>query len=302
MKKLLHARGAVVATVLALIVLAAPAALALGTPAGTVIQNQATVEFTDINGNPLTELSNVVSTTVSTVGGVTISPPTQSGNADPGDLVCYLHTVTNTGNDTDTIDVTTASSQAWTVSVFQDLGIPGSYEVGVDTALGDTNANSIPDTGPLAANGTMDVWICIDVPAGTSNGTVDSTDIDVDSDNDPAETDSATVTTTIDAPTLSVMKSVLPAGAQPPGTTLTYTVVIANNGNGAAENVIMTDPIPANTTYVAGTIQQDAASRTDAADIDNADFGVTNPGEVTVDVGTLAPAATTTISFQVTID
>jgi len=44
---------------------AVPGAFAVGTPAGTVISNQATVRYTDSNGNPLTALSNIVTTTVS---------------------------------------------------------------------------------------------------------------------------------------------------------------------------------------------------------------------------------------------
>ncbi len=105
------------------------------------------------------------------------------------------------------------------------------------------------------------------------------------------------------APTISVVKSVSPAGNQPPGTTLTYTVVVTNSGTGAASSVVLTDPIPANTTYVAGSITQDGAGRSDAADADNADYNVTNPGKVTVTIGALAASGgTTTLTFQMTIN
>jgi uncharacterized repeat protein (TIGR01451 family) len=83
---------------------------------------------------------------------------------------------------------------------------------------------------------------------------------------------------------------------------LTYTVTVTNNGTGAAQLVVLTDPVPANTTYQPGTITQDGASRTDGADADNADYDVTNAGEITVDIGTLASGASTTITFQVMID
>ena len=98
------------------------------------------------------------------------------------------------------------------------------------------------------------------------------------------------------------MKSVLPAGPQSPGTILTYTMVVTNSGTGAASGVVLTDPEPANTTYVANSITQDAASRTDGTGDDNADFGGTTAGAVTVDIGTLAAGASTTITFQVSID
>jgi uncharacterized repeat protein (TIGR01451 family) len=290
------------AAVLALALIASPSSLADGTPAGTVISNTATVDFEDVNGNPLQEVSNTVTTTVSTVGAVSINPNTATSNADPGDLVCYLHTVTNDGNDDDTIDVATASSQGWTVTVYEDTDGSGDYTAGVDVALADTNASGTPDTDVLGADGSMDILVCVAVPAGTANGTSDQTDITIDSDNDPTQTDAAADTTTVDAPSLAVVKSVLPAGDQPPGTVLTYTVQVTNNGAGAAQNMVLTDPIPANTTYQAGTITQDAAARTDASDGDNADHNVTNPGEITVNIGTLASGASTTITFQVQID
>src|SRR5881409_4039086 len=71
--------------------------LAVGTPAGTTISNQATVNYTDANGNPLTTLSNIVTTTVSQVTSVTVNP-NRASSATPGDLVYYAHDVTNGGN------------------------------------------------------------------------------------------------------------------------------------------------------------------------------------------------------------
>ena len=44
-----------------------------------------------------------------------------------------------------------------------------------------------------------------------------------------------------------------PGGNQPPGATLTYTVLVTNNGTGSASAVVVNDPIPANTTYVGGS-------------------------------------------------
>ena len=83
-------RLALGATLVGLALLASPHARALGTEAGTVISNTATVNFQDVNGNPLSEVSNTVTTTVSTVGAVSINPATASSNADPGDLACYV--------------------------------------------------------------------------------------------------------------------------------------------------------------------------------------------------------------------
>lgn len=278
---------------LALVVGASGLAFAAGTPAGTVISNQATVNFTDVNGNPLTQLSNVVTTTVSQVAAVTVVPDGTS-NADPGDVVVYPHTVTNDGNAADTFDLTATSSQGWTVAIYADAGTIGVYEPGIDLP--------ITDTGVLGADAVYAILVTVTVPAGTANGTVDTTTVTATSQFNAGVSDSATDTTTIDAPALSVVKSVSPTGDQPPGTVLTYTIVITNGGTGAANAVVMRDPIPANTAYVASSIVQDGTPKGDGTgDGDNADHDVTNPGEVTVNVGTLAAGASTTVSFQVQI-
>ena len=59
------------------------------------------------------------------------------------------------------------------------------------------------------------------------------------------------VVTPVNQPaSLAMVKSVSPSGNVAPGATLTYTIVMTNSG-GAATAVVVTDPIPANTTYVA---------------------------------------------------
>ncbi|MDH3626292.1 MAG: DUF11 domain-containing protein [Acidobacteriota bacterium] len=281
---------------------------AAGTPAGTVISNTATADYEDANANALQAISNTVTTTVNQVSAVDISPPTGSLNADPGDLVCYAHTVSNNGNDAGIIDIATSSSQGFTVTVYEDVNTNGTYESGTDTLLTDTGGSADVDTGILPdsvsspGNNSIEILVCIAVPAGTADGTVDATDIDIASVNDPGATDSATDTTTVQSPDLGVVKSVSPVGNQPPGTTLTYTIVVTNNGAVDALNIVLTDPVPANTTYVGSSITQDAATRTDGADGDNADHDDTNAGEVTVAIGTLASGASTTIVFEVMID
>src|SRR3989442_11305988 len=43
-------------------------------------------------------------------------------------------------------------------------------------------------------------------------------------------------------------------GSPRPSETLTYTVIVTNTGTTAAANVVISDPIPANTTYLPGTL------------------------------------------------
>lgn len=291
-------RAAIVMAVIGFV--AVSQALAAGTPAGTVISNQATVSYTDSNGNPLSVVSNVVTTTVSQVASVTVAPD-GAKTASPGDTIFYAHQVTNGGNAPDTVNLAAVTSNGWVTALYRDNNGDGAFDAG-DTPLTDTNGDLIPDTGALAADTSVNILIAVTVPPGTADGTVDAMTVTGTSAFNNAVTDTATDTTSVNAPDVTVVKSVTPAGPQPPGTTLTYTIVITNNGTGDAANAVVTDPVPANTTYVAGSITLNAVSKTDAADADEADQGVTTPGAVTVNAGTLVPTATATITFKVTIN
>jgi len=279
-----------IAALLAAVAALATPAFALGTPAGTDIDNQATVNYEDANGNGLVALSNVVTTTVSQVAAVSVTPD-NSTSANPGDVVVFAHTLANNGNGDDTFDLTAVSATGWTTVVFIDVNANNQYDAGTDTV--------VSDTGLLTADATFDFWVAVTVPPGAANNASDVTTVTGTSQFNNAVSDSAADTINVTSPELSVSKSVSPTGPQPPGTTLTYTIVIDNNGSVAANNVVMTDPIPANTTYAANSITQDGNPRTDVPDVDNATF---NGTQVQVDVGTLASGASTTITFQVTID
>ncbi len=291
----------VVGLVVALTIAAATTAMAIGTPAGTGITNQATVSYQDVNATPFTSLSNIVTTVVSQVASTQIAPD-NTANAAPIDTLYYAHTVTNFGNNKDVFDITVSSSQGWTTLLYKDVNNNGTYESAIDILLTDTNANTTVDTDSIAADDSLAVLVCVFVPSGATDATIDVTTVTATSAFDGAQTDNATDTTTVQAPTLTVTKSVLPAGPQPPGTELTYTVVVSNVGTGVASSVVLTDPIPTNTTYVSSSIQQDTNPRTDSGGDDNADFNVTNAGQVTVSIGSLASAASTTIEFRVTIN
>jgi uncharacterized repeat protein (TIGR01451 family) len=293
-------------TVLAFVaaVLATPT-WAVGTRATTSITNTARVDFRDVNGNALFQNSNTVTTVVSQVGGVDVAPNNGPVTLNPVDTRYFPHTVTNTGNYDDYVNLTAASAGGWVVGIYRDVNNNGTYEAGTDTLLTDSagDADTTPDSGLLANDGFMRILVAVTVPPGTADGASDVTTVTGTSVFDNTKVDTATDTINITAPNVTVVKSVSPAGPQPPGTVLTYTVVVTNNGTGAANTVVLTDPIPTNTTYQAGTITYNAAARTDGADVDNADFNVTNAGQVTVSIGSLAAGGgTATVTFQVQIN
>lgn len=285
----------------AMLLLVANSALAIGTPAGTTITSQATATYQDAGGNPLTALSNIVTVTVSQVGAVSLVPD-NTATVSPGETRYYPHVVTNSGNGDDTIDVTASSATGWTVSLYRDVNGNGTYEAITDTPLADSDGDGTADSGTLVADGSMRILVAVAVPTNAADALVDVTTVTGRSSFDAGVADPATDTSTVAAPALTVVKSVAPAGPQPPGATLTYTMVVTNGGSGDALSVVLTDPLPASTSYVGGSIRQDGAARTDGADGDNADFGMTNPGKVTVNIGTMTTGSSTTIEFRSTID
>ncbi len=104
-----------------------------------------------------------------------------------------------------------------------------------------------------------------------------------------------------------------------PGAMMTYQIAVVLSGTGTATNLMITDPLPANTTYVPGSITvtcvsgtytggacgtsttpQPAATKTDTnTDTDFADF-TTNT--VSVSLGNVAAPANVVITFRATIN
>ena len=93
-------------------------------------------------------------------------------------------------------------------------------------------------------------------------------------------------------------------GSEPAtGATLSYSIVLTASGSGVARQVTILDTIPANTTYSPGTLTLDSNPLTDEADEDRGDVGRTHPGVVTVNLGDIAiPSQEITIRFDVTIN
>ena len=52
---------------------------------------------------------------------------------------------------------------------------------------------------------------------------------------------------------MTLDKFVTPTGIQPPGTDLTYKIILSNIGTGAAQLLIISDPIPPNTDFKIGS-------------------------------------------------
>lgn len=98
--------------------------------------------------------------------------PNRNGRAALGTVITYTHTLTNSGNYTDSFALTYSSSQGWALVA--------------------------PPSVTLAAGGTQQVVVTVSVPAGAAVGVVESTVITATSQAAPPIFDTATDTTTVE--------------------------------------------------------------------------------------------------------
>ena len=83
-----------------------------------------------------------------------------------------------------------------------------------------------------------------------------------------------------------------------PGATITYTIVATVAGSGSVSGLAITDNIPADTTYLPGSIKLGGSVLSDAVDTDAGDY---NGTRINVALGTVAGGQTRTATFQTTI-
>jgi len=176
------------------------------------------------------EIGNTV--TVNTAAAVTIVPDL-NGTGTAGGTIRYTHTVTNTGNVTDTFILSHVSSNGWSYAYFDLLNNP--------------IASVTLDPG-----NSEDIVVQLSIPGGVPVGTVETGTITV-TGNGTGATDSAVDVTTIVAGNLVLTKSVNPVGNQVPGTELTYRTDYANVGLSDLTTIVIYDAIPAWTQYRVGS-------------------------------------------------
>ncbi|MCF7824635.1 MAG: DUF11 domain-containing protein [Candidatus Marinimicrobia bacterium] len=276
-----------------------------GVLAGTNIPNVSYVNFENNIGVAYPEIMVGGGGGVATVGHLHILTlgADKSVIADPGDVVIYKLSVTNAGNTPCLVNLFyTSTFLEWTM--YQDYDADGVIDA-EDDLLIDTEGDGKVDVGTMATGQVIYVIAKAIVQTGTGDGDVDITNItgevgaepDDDGDDDDVS-DSATITTTITAPILTLAKSVTPSGNQPPGAVLRYRIDAVNVGSGMATSVLMTDNIPTNTTYVAGSMKLNGVAKTDAAD---GDQGTLVGNSVVFNLPSIGPSGAIYLTFDVKV-
>jgi trimeric autotransporter adhesin len=237
-------RAAVWLAAAALTIAAVGGALATPPPAGTSITNQASATYTDTSGVSHTVTSNVVQTTVQQVASLTL---TQNGaqNATAGSVVYYPHTLTNTGNGTDTFNLTTANAGGFTMS---------SVQIYADNGSGQPTGPAITSSGPVNSGAIFRFIVAATLPGTATAGQTNAITVTATSVFNNAMTANNTDTTTVtNNAAVVVTKAVSAASGNAGSGPYTYTLSYTNTGNSTATTVALTDAIPTGMTYVAGS-------------------------------------------------
>lgn len=207
------------------------------TPAGSIPPTgNLPITFTPALGDDVTY-------TILNAAPETFSKTVDKAYADIGDVLTYTVTVSNPNNFTINNVLVTDATPAGT-TYLGNLIVSAPY-TGTNPAAGITITSIGPDatvtlSWQVKVNSTPPVPTPITnlanvvIPGGTSGIT------------NVAQTQVAHAA-------VSALKTVDKSYANV-GDTLTYTIVMTNFGNATANNVVLTDPIPAGTTYVAGSV------------------------------------------------
>lgn len=263
--------------------------------AGTTIGNQAAATYTDASLTPRTATSNTVVTIVQQVAAFTLTA-TQSQLAAPGQPVNFPHTITNTGNGTDSFNLTTTANV-------------GTMTLPAPTYYIDANCNGVADNTTQVtqvsnvAPGASACFVAVStVPTSATSGQTDNFDVVAASALTPATTNSNTDTVTLSSQAvIKVTKSISKPSGVAGTTPVTYTLTYTNTGNAAATSVILADFLPANATYIAASAKSNGIAVTDANDGDVFNYNVTVAGRLTAVIASVGAGQSGTLSYDATM-
>ena len=289
-------------------------------PGVTEVCNQGIVSGDNINrqptDDPATEVVNDPTCTQLTATphliatkDVALTNDVPPGGPSPSDTFTYTITITNTGNQNAAGVVFTDTPDANTTLVVGSVTTSSGTIVSGNTA-GDTSVEvDIPTIA--GGGGTVTISFQVTVLSQLPSGVTDvcnqgqATALNVvgtlvtDDPNTEAVGDPTCVTVTADPSIHATKRWVLTTdadgnGVPSTGDTITYLIVILNNGNAVAQNVQFTDIPDPNSTLVVGSVTTNLGTVVHG----------NNAGDTTVNVnvGNIAVSAAADISFRVTID
>ena len=256
-----------------------------GTTAGTAINDIATANSSTTDPNP----ANNSAIAADVVATATQADLITTNSAAPtsvaaGSTVTYTQSVTNNGP-------LAAASPSFTQTTppntnFQSITAPAGWTC---TALAVGAAGTITCTATtLALNATANFTLMLQVNASTASGTNIAETATATATNIVPNLTSNTATAMVvvanaNSANVTIVKTATPSPTVADGDTLTYTLLVTNNGPANATNVTVTDPLPTNVTYL--SVNPLPPTCSEAA------------GTVTCLLGTMANAGTATVTI-----
>jgi uncharacterized repeat protein (TIGR01451 family) len=223
--------------------------------------DQITVSGLQFNNFTATSAANNLQLVVSGAGGgtatiddktitiisisVAVSPHSTTASRLPSNGTNYTvaFTVQNTGAGTDSYDLLTSKQPGTALTTVSIIG------------AGITQGGN-PDSARLAnvsAGASVTATVTYSV-GSVAAGTLDTLSFTARSVAGSSHSDLGRLTLTVVRPNLTLSKGVSPSGTQPPGTDLTYTATLTNNGTSNAVTVVVVDTLPSTVQFKVGSV------------------------------------------------
>jgi uncharacterized repeat protein (TIGR01451 family) len=252
------------------------------TLAGTTLSNDANANYTEtVTNTSPTSTSNTAAIVVNLAADLSVTAALASSAVVAGQPVTYTVTAANAGPSTATSVVLTGTVPAGLTGVT-------ATSTGGTCAVTGTKAECTYASVANAASRTM--TISGNVPSGATPGTAYTLGASITSATfEPKQSDNtASVSIPVTASAdLEVGMTYSPTNPTT-GDTLTYTVTLKNNGPSTARNIVLSDPIPRNSSNASGSIPGGTCVNT-------------TTGTIECSLASLAAGATTTATITMTL-
>jgi uncharacterized repeat protein (TIGR01451 family) len=214
---------------------------------GTVIK--ATTSVSSNPSDPFPRDNAASTTTTVQRPALTVSNADTPDPVAPGHDITYSVGLANTGKgDASTAVVTDAVPPGTT---YVSSSAPAGWQINAPAVGGTGNVAFYESSMPKQSGVSFSITVHVDPATAEGTTVTDTATASTSSTEDDTADNSATATTLVSAKAdLETTMTVTPPGAVDPDSDLTYQLTVTNHGDVDAQNVTLSDPLPAGTTFV----------------------------------------------------